>query len=341
MRQILLLMVVLTGCATTSAPPGRPPADSKDVPPSPPAPVATALHLAGSELPPAPDSAGPPGTLVDGTYEVCLDANRRVGRVTTVQRIPGADDAVIAALRTWSWLVVIRGDRLDPLCFDVAVRLAVPGKSQIVHQAGHGVQAQLLHGPEPRPSPFVSMRYAGQAVHGTYKVCVGEEGLVQTVHPIVSVPEIDDILAAMLRGSSWTIIAPTLTRAPYCFAAPLNLDFTGLAPPQRGAPPEVLSLKETPHGAEPGVSTVVGLKPIAHALPHLSDATKVAMRGRSFEAIYRICTGPDGSVSVDPIQPAPRDDEAIVSTLRSWRYAVTGPLSGPICSVARFQFTLQ
>ena len=43
------------------------------------------------------------GQTVQGTYKICIEQSGQVKEVTTVSSIPGADDAVISSLRTWTF----------------------------------------------------------------------------------------------------------------------------------------------------------------------------------------------------------------------------------------------
>jgi hypothetical protein len=295
------------------------------------------VRVAGGDLPAAPDSIGPPGTLVDGTYKVCLDGTRKVARVTPAHGIAGADEAVATSLHTWSWFVTAQDGNVQQPCFEVAVRLAVPGKSIITRQASHGVQAELRQGPPPSPSAWVAREYAGQVLKTTYKVCVGEDGIVQTVHPIVGVPGADEMLGASLRGSSWSLVVPTTATAPYCFAAPLNLDFSDLGPARSS--PELASPREPIRKVDHGVSIVIGMQPVNTPKLRFPSETMRTLHAQKFVALYRTCVGADGHVtSVEALTPVPGDDSQAVATLRSWRYAMSGPVTDPICTVTRFDF---
>jgi periplasmic protein TonB len=57
------------------------------------------------DLPRLPDviKAQRRGSTVLGTYKICIDASGHVTTVTPVSSIPGADEPIIATLRTWAF----------------------------------------------------------------------------------------------------------------------------------------------------------------------------------------------------------------------------------------------
>jgi hypothetical protein len=264
--------------------------------------VVAPLHIAG-EPPPAPASLGPPGTVVEARYRVCLDGDGRVRSVAPAPGLPAVDAAAMAALRGWSWFVVTRE---ASVCFVAPVELAVPGQSRLLRQASPGVRAQLAAAPPRRPPPWLAAQRAGQVVDASYKVCVGDDGLVQTVRAIAGVPGADDALAAGLRATRWELVVGTLAEAPYCFAAPLRFDFTG-APRTNELGPATPWPANAGRTAPPGVSVVI----------HVRAATVPAAPVRA-----RVCVGPDGNVAT--VEPP-------VAALREARYTLEGPPGVGFC----------
>ncbi|MCU1282031.1 MAG: hypothetical protein JWM53_5577 [bacterium] len=240
-----IALFVAAGCAT--APPPPPPAAKPAALAAEPT-GARAIHLAG-DTPPAPAGTGAPGTVVEAAYDVCLDENARVASVTPAPGLAAADDAIAAALRHWSWFVVAAGPRP---CWRERVLLGVPAPRPIARQASAGVVARAATRPSAPPPRSLSALYAGKVVDGVYKVCAGDDGRVQSVRSMVSAAGADPYLMAMLHATAWDIVVGTLAQPPYCFAAPMHLDFTSsphaavtLAPPP-GTQPK-----------EPGMSIVV------------------------------------------------------------------------------------
>lgn len=242
MRVAAIALVVAAGCASPPPPPAKPSATT-------PAPTgASALHLAG-EAPPPPAGIGAPGTIVEAAYDVCLDENGRVARVEPAPGLAAADVAIAAALRRWSWFVASNDSRP---CWRERVLIGVPTASHIVRQASAEVVAHAAARPAAAPPPWLAALYAGKTVDGVYKVCAGDDGRVSSVRSVLSAAGADPYLMATLRATAWEIIVGTLAEAPYCFAAPMHLDFT--AAPRHGV--AILPPPGT-HPKEPGLSIVV------------------------------------------------------------------------------------
>ena len=333
MTRAAAIALVVAGCAPPAAPTAHPQQQQQQQQ------MTAPLHLLG-EAPAAPASVGPPGTLVDAIYHVCLDEGGRVDRVEPAPGLAAVDEAVTAALHKWSWFVVTSEARP---CFDAPVRLAVPARSHILRQASAGVVAQLTRGPAPQPPAWVSSAHAGQIVDASYKVCVGDDGLVQSVRPMMGVVGAANALASALRASSWDIVVGPLAQAPYCFAAPVRLDFTR-ARRDLGRSPALPFTKGAMHDPERGVSVIVRARAGAHPPPHLPPlvaAQLVAGGVRELDLAYRLCVAADGTVArVDAIHPAPGDDRSVVDTLRSWTFALEGPPGVGYCQPARIQLSL-
>ena len=306
-------LALLAGCATTSSPP--PPASA---PPPPSLPVHVEPVRLSGELPPAPASAGPPGTIVEGRYEVCLDNGGRVASVKPLHGIAGADAAVETALHSWSWFVVFH--ETAPACFATTVRLAVPGQSRILRQAGAAVTANVVHNVMAPPPAWLTTAYAGQLIDGVYKVCVGDNGVVHSVRPVTGVPGADDVFIAGLHASSWDVLVGPLAQAPFCFAAPVRLDERHAAPSTDVPPP----LPYPPEIARPerGVSIVLLVHKLAGDPPP-----------RALTGAYRRCIMHDGTVAtVEPLPGATADRETI-DALRGGRYELRGPAGVGVCEV--------
>jgi hypothetical protein len=243
MRAPAIAIFIAAGCA---APP--PPVKSS-APAAAAAPTgATALHL-GGEAPAAPAGVGAPGTIVEAAYDVCLDDHGRVARVEPAPGLAAADVAVAAALRRWSWFVASNDARP---CWRERVLLGVPAVSRIVRQAGAVVVAHAAARPAAAPPRSLSALYAGRAVDGVYKVCAGDDGRVSSVRSVVSAAGADPYLMATLRATTWEIVVGPLAQPPYCFAAPMHLDFASA--PRTGV---IVLPPPGTHATEPGLSIVV------------------------------------------------------------------------------------
>ncbi len=79
---------------------------------------------------------------------------------------------------------------------------------------------------------------------------------------------------------------------------------------------------------------------IFHPEPHLPEVIKAQRRGTEPPVFgARLCVDESGSVfQLQVIQSIPGADEAIVATLRQWRYR---PQPIPVCFVANFQFDIE
>jgi hypothetical protein len=190
---------------------------------------------------------GAPGTIVEALYDVCLDG---AGRVDRVSPPPGGtiDDALGAALRRWSWFVVAAAPRP---CWRQSVLLGVPAPSRIVRQAGGDIRAQALTRPTTPPSRALMTLHAGEIVDAQYKVCIGDEGQVQSVRAVRGIAGGDDWGSAVVRATAWEVVVGTLAQAPYCFAANVRLESKV---PRAEAPPLPAP---SARPKEPGVSIVV------------------------------------------------------------------------------------
>jgi hypothetical protein len=245
MRAAALALVVAAAACAPPSPSPKPAAE----PPPPPA-NASALHL-GGELPATMASVGAPGSVVAAGYDVCLDGAGRVARVRPAPGLAAVDEAIAAALRRWSWFVVASA---APPCWRQTVLIGVPAESRIVRQAGADVRAHALTHPTATPPRALAALYAGKIVDGRYKVCVGDDGRVQSVRPVPGIAGGDDWGSAVLRATAWEVLVGTLAVAPYCFGATAHLDLSATAPARTGPPP--LPPPATPP-KEPGVSIVV------------------------------------------------------------------------------------
>jgi hypothetical protein len=314
-----LLALVAAGCA---APKPAAPSMPAAAPPAPPVEAAP-VRLFG-ELPPAPAGIAPRGSILEGSYRVCLDQAGRVHEVKPAPGIAGADDVIVPALRGWSWFVVT--ERAGPPCFAATVLLPVPDRSQITRAAGPGIFAPL-HNPTHAHLPvWLRALYGGRMLEGMYKVCIGGDGLVERVRPLVSVPGADDVLMAGLRASTWDVRVGTLAQPPFCFGDPVRIDLRDMPasdatarPPSTPYPPAVAAR------VEPGVSMVLHVTALDHAAPHVGA-----------RASYRYCFGADGAVAtVEPIVPVPGNDREVLAALKRWQFDVQGPPGVGACSVAR------
>lgn len=309
MRATTLVLVVACGAAVGCGAAATPKPASAPAMPAATTLLVAPLHL-GGEPPAAPASLGPPGTVVEARYRVCLGDDGRVRSVTPAPGLAAVDDAAMAALRGWSWFVVTSAPEV---CFLAPMALAVPGASKLLRQATSGVHAHVAFAPPPRPPAWLAAARAGQLVESTYKVCVGDDGLVQSVRAIAGVPGADDALSAGLRASRWDLVVGTLAQAPYCFAAPLRLDFTRAAAPndEAGRAPPTPYPPSAGRATQPGVSTIV----------HLRGSTLPPSPPRA-----RICVNGDGSVAtVNP--PA--------GALAGARYTLDGPPGVGFCDATR------
>jgi len=294
------------GCGATAT--TKPLTTAPTPTPTPQTLAVTPLHL-GGDPPPAPASVGPPGTVVEARYRVCLGDDGRVRAVTPAPGLAAVDDAAGAALRGWSWFVVTSA---PDVCFVVPMQLAVPNASRLLRQATNGVHAHATFTAPPNTPAWLATARAGQLVASSYKVCVGDDGLVQTVRAIAGVPGADDALVAGLRASRWDVVVGTLAQAPYCFAAPVHLDFTRVsaANGDSAVEPPTPFPASAGRAAQPGVSTIVRLR----------SSTLPASPPRA-----RVCVNGDGSVAtVDPP----------VSALAGVRYTLAGPPGVGFCADA-------
>jgi len=328
MRTAALALVLATGCATSPA--TTPPRAVTNAPPHP-----SPLRLAG-DVPLAPDGAGAPGSIVEATYSVCLGEDGRVAALAPRPGLPAADEAVMAALRRWSWFGAPRAH-----CFDQKVLLPVVSPGHLVRQASAGVVGKATAGPAPRLPKWLPALYAGSTVDAAYKVCVDDDAKVQSVRPLQSLPGADEALIASLAASTWEVVVGSLAHAPYCFASRARFDYR--APPNLDVVPPLAPYPPTAAVVtEPGVSVTPTLDNPQRQDPHLSDALKIALARRAIHelvVIYDMCVGPDGNVAeLRPIKPVPGDEPGFIAALRAWHWNVLGPVGA--CSPLRLVFTI-
>lgn len=119
--------------------------------------------------------------------------------------------------------------------------------------------------------------------------------------------------------------APTPPSTPANAAAPV--DEEPESAPEPATRPETLLFRTT-------------AQRIAGADPHLPDAVKRRLKGQPEHSfVTQICVGNDGAVTdVSVVQGIPGADDALVATLRQWRYQ---PQPIPVCFVTQLVFSVE
>jgi len=329
-RAAAIVVALACGCAA-SQPAPTPPATVATAPPRP-----SPLRLFG-DTPSLPPTAGAPGSVVEATYNVCLDDQLRVAAIMPKPGFAPADEAVMAALRKWSWFAAGKNQ-----CFEQRVLLPVPAPGHLLRQASADVTGKATAGPAPRLPKWLPALYAGSVVEAAYKVCVDDNAAVQSVRPLQSLPGADEALIAALHASSWEVVVGPLAHAPYCFASRARFDFK--APPNADVlPPMVPYPASAALAREPGVSVVPTLTSAQRHDPRLPDALKIQLvRDGVHElvVIYNMCVGANGNVAeLRPIKPLPGNDPSFLEALRSWHFDVIGAAGA--CTPLRLVYSLR
>jgi len=74
-------------------------------------------------------------------------------------------------------------------------------------------------------------------------------------------------------------------------------------------------------------------------MPHLPDVIKAQRKGQTVLGSYKVCIDTSGSVtSVSPVGSIPGADEAIISTLRGWKFKAQAI---PVCFAEAFNFIVE
>lgn len=165
------------------------------------------------------------GEALDASYRVCLDREHgQIQNIETEVGIPGADTDIIEQLRTWAWHVELPPEHSGPICWTQDFQFVIPGErdDELIWLAGtvaappyklaflpailsvdtkapaRSLQApssgppitikkQLLYGPSPHLPDSLKARYLDDLVIGTYKICIGPDGAVRSVEPILPI----------------------------------------------------------------------------------------------------------------------------------------------------------
>lgn len=214
-------------------------------------PVEIRLSRLGGQLPVLPEEvrARQQGEALLATYKVCLDlTSGAVQHVEPISGVAGADEPIMAALRTWTWLVVVPlsgGPR--NVCFTERLRFSLGEKQALPEVPPHledGFEIRLREQalmPTPRSIAFRKVRTSGQEprlperfeprdpglrppdVSAAYKVCAdGASGHVTRVEPAPGLAGADEDLAAALRSWRYQVTWPSFI-AEICFVERLHL----------------------------------------------------------------------------------------------------------------------
>ena len=309
----------------------------------------------GGETPQLPDAVrrSHPGQIVSGAYRVCLDVRSgRVEKVRPLRGIAGADDAIMAALRTGRWLIEVPpGGAPASLCFAEGLEFSVEGQSRVVSgpYAEAEVRRSRIGGATPHLPPLVRLRHRGDVVRGTYRVCVdAESGRISELRPLEGIEGADDRIAFAMNTWSWLFQVPAPLRGSLCFQEELRFTV-----PDGAARAELAQADYTPSapiefkarpGDAPPRSFVFRRSLVRGAWPSLPEALRERFAGFTLIGVYKLCAdGRTGRVSaVRPVVGIPEADLAITEALSGWRYEVTWPdLLQEICFVEQLRFALE
>ena len=165
-----------------------------------------------------------PGQTLDASYHICLDRESgQVKDVKTLVSIPGADADLIDLLRTWTWHVELPPDLKRPLCFTQDFQFVIPRETdnESIWLAGTAeappyklailpaiisvvnkepaappskssappilVKKELLYNPLPHLPDSLKAQYVDDLVRGAFKICIGLDGSVSSVEPILPI----------------------------------------------------------------------------------------------------------------------------------------------------------
>jgi hypothetical protein len=169
------------------------------------------------------------GNVVEAAYKVCVDDNAAVQSVRPLQSLPGADEALIAALQASSWEVVVGPLAHAPYCFASHARFdfkappnvdvlppvsPYPAVAALVKEAGVSVSPGLSN-VQPKDPPLSDVLRRELTRRGIrelvviYNLCVGPDGRIGELRPIKPVPVNDPMLLESLRAWHFDVTGAT------------------------------------------------------------------------------------------------------------------------------------
>jgi hypothetical protein len=174
------------------------------------------------------------GKTVEAAYKVCVDDDAKVQSVRPMQSLPGADEAVIAALAASTWEVVVGSLAHAPYCFasrarfdyrtppnlDILPPLApYPPTAAVTTEPGVSVTPTVTspQRTEPHLSDALKLSLARRAIHELvviYNMCVGPDGNVAELRPIKPVPGDEPAFLEALRAWRWQVLGPVGACSP-------------------------------------------------------------------------------------------------------------------------------
>jgi hypothetical protein len=154
---------------------------------------------------------------------------------------------------------------------------------------------------DARFSRAAKERYAGQRVHGQYRLHLDAQGRVREVDAVESIEEADDGVRATLQRYKFKPPGqPSVT-----FIMPVELNFIAAEPTGYHAVPP----------------TAIAGQRVSGAAPVLPAAVRQANAGKSLTGAYLLYIELDGTVSrVEVARSIAGADEAIVATLHDWKF---------------------
>jgi hypothetical protein len=228
---------------------------------------------------------------------------------------------VTARARGWlAALILVAGASARAGELDRSKYVEVPGLT-------HPTISTLAVAPdEPAISAETRARHAGRRPSGDYTLFYNTNGTVDGVDVDRSIPGCDDFIVGKLRT------AQMMPHPLKPVRRHMTIELSFHSPDQAGPPRALRAKNVSPHEFE--------TQQVAAPIPHLPDAVKAKhASGPDLTWMGKVCVQGDGTVDqVSVLSGIPGADDAIVTTLRTWRLR---PQVQPICSMVRFVFALE
>lgn len=232
--------------------------------------------------------------------------------------------------------------RLPTLCSLAWLPLAACATPQVASAPVSWKKEKLSTGDDPHLPPTIGGSRCDSTLVGTYRLCLGRDGGVQSVDVVAGIPEADDSILSTLRG--WRYRPLPL---PLCFEQ--NLAFRvecrgGGRPTTVGGEAERGEATVASPGSAASGAAIVEVQDSWFAEQKISQGDEPRAPaelgqlscGERLRGRYRLCISPSGAVqSVVPLQVAFDAAGQIAAALKSWRFR---PQPAALCVEKQLEF---
>ncbi|MFO0577409.1 MAG: hypothetical protein U1A78_25670 [Polyangia bacterium] len=249
------------------------------------------------------------GTSVTGSYKLCISQDGSIGSVAIVRSIPGADDAIIATLRTWRYQ-----PQPEPICFfqflEFVMEEAAPAATAVrplIKPAPAVLRREKIFAPDPHLPDALKAAHPCSYVVGSYSLCVAPDGRIDAIEPLNSIPEADGAIMQTLR--QWRF-NPIPSRQ--CFTQHLEFHIEGSGGCPAGIPALSFPLLS--------VEEALAEKTSQSDMPTLPDAMRAALLCSKLSAVYRVTIGNTGRAWAKRTFGSSAAEDAIIRTIERWSF---------------------